>query len=63
VRIVTDRDGALKSLIGMSVQGVEGALAFDGHDYSFKAAANEQLRLEGDELVSRRTPGLVTPNY
>lgn len=63
VRIVTDRAGNLRSLIGMSANAVEGGLKIGGSELPFRAAANEQLDLSGGELASVRQPGLVTPTY
>lgn len=63
VRVITDRLGNLRSLIGMSVNTIEGSLRIGGRDLPFRAAANEQLELLGGELVSMHQPGLVSPTY
>ncbi|HWA19624.1 MAG TPA: hypothetical protein VG757_11580 [Devosia sp.] len=62
LRVVTGRDGSLRSLIGMSVQTIEGTLAFAGRNHPFRIAANQQLDLVDGELVSVRNPGLVPPS-
>lgn len=63
VRVVTDDAGALRSLIGMSVNDIEGTLTFAGADYPFRIAANEQLDLRDGGLRSVRKPGLVPITY
>jgi hypothetical protein len=63
IRVVTDRDGSIRLLIGMSASPVEGTLETGGRTIQFKIAANEQLELDGDTVRSVRTPGLVPPSY
>jgi hypothetical protein len=62
IRVVTDREGGVVSLIGMSVQAVAGRLTTSTGSYDFSVAANEQLRVERDGLVQVRNPGLVPPS-
>lgn len=62
VRIVTDRQGNLVSLVGMSVQDIAGSLTFGREQMFFRAAANEQLNFIDGRLVSVRAPGLVPPS-
>lgn len=63
IRVVTGRDGILKSLIGMSVKPVKGELVQDGQHLEFTINPNQQLAFEGSALRSVRDPGLVTPSY
>lgn len=63
VRVVTDRTGRPRSLIGMTASGAVGTLETAAGDYPFRIAANEQLDLEGGQLVSVRRPGLVPPTH
>jgi hypothetical protein len=63
IRVVTDREGNLVSLIGMSVNTIDGSIWMGGQDLPFRIAANEQLELNDGELVSVRMPGLVPPSY
>lgn len=63
IRVVTDRQGRLASVIGMSVQDIEGVLKTTNGDYAFKVRANEQLDLVNGKLVSVRNPGLISPSY
>lgn len=63
VRLVTGRDGAVAGLVGMRATPVEGTLAMAGASIRFRAAANEEFRVEGGSLVRVRDPGLVTPAY
>ncbi len=63
VRVITDRAGRVRALVGLSVQDVDGTLTTPQGDFPFRIAANEQLDLEGDRLVSVRKPGLVPPSH
>lgn len=63
VRVVTDRAGEIRSLVGMTAAETEGILRLSGRDIPFRIAANQQLDLEGGELRSVRNPGLVPPTY
>jgi hypothetical protein len=63
VRVVTRRDGAIVSLIGMSAAEVTGEIATPTAAYPFRIAANEQLDLRGGQLVSVRRPGIVPLTY
>jgi hypothetical protein len=63
VRVITDRSGQIRSLVGLSVQDVGGTLNTPQGDIPFRIAANEQLDLEGDRLVSVRKPGFVPPGH
>lgn len=63
VRVVTDRQGAVLSVVGMSVNTIAGHLITANGNFAFRAEANEQLALEGDRMVSKRNPGLVAPGY
>jgi hypothetical protein len=59
VRVVTDRAGAPRSLIGMSAAGVVGTLRMPQGNIDFRIAANEQLDFDDGRLRSVRKPGLV----
>jgi hypothetical protein len=59
VRVVTDRGGAVTSVVGMSVQPVEGTLRLTSGSLEFRADANEHLDLIGHQLVSVRKGGYV----
>jgi hypothetical protein len=61
VRVVTDRSGTIRSIIGMSAAPVEGALEAGGTALAFRAEANEQLDLIDGNLVSVRKGGYVAP--
>ena len=61
LRIVTDRDGAVLSVIGMSVGAVSGTLRTPAASYEVGVAANEQFDLADGIFVSVRKPGLVPP--
>ena len=61
LRIVTDRNGAIVSVIGMSVAGVSGTLHTPHNSYGLHVAANEQLDFTDGRFVSIRRPGLIPP--
>lgn len=61
VRVVADRQGRITSLIGMSVNEIEGSLRTMDGEVPFRVAANEQLDLREGRLVSVKRPGLVHP--
>ena len=61
VRVVTERRGRITSLIGMSVNEIEGSLKTMDGEVPFRVAANEQLDLREGRLVSVMRPGLVHP--
>tara|TARA_R110002124_G_scaffold284368_1_gene461484 strand:+ start:6518 stop:8167 length:1650 start_codon:yes stop_codon:yes gene_type:complete len=63
VRIITDRSGEVLGLVGMSASPVSGTLTTEHGEYAFAIAANEQLDLQGGQLVQTRNPGLVVPTY
>lgn len=63
VRVVTDLNGRPVSLIGMSVNSVEGDFRIPGEAHPFRVAANEQLDFTEGGLVSVSRPGLVPPSY
>lgn len=63
VRVVTDRAGAVRSLIGMSASTVSGRLEHAGAGIAFSIAANEQLEFSGGTVRSVRAPGFVPPTY
>jgi hypothetical protein len=61
VRVVTDRDGTIRSLIGMRSDDVAGTLTLRQGSIPFSIAPNEQLDLRAGELSCVRKPGLVPP--
>lgn len=63
VRVVTDRAGELRGLIGMSASRVSGQLDYAAQAIPFSIAANEQLEFSGGTFRSVRAPGLVPPAY
>ncbi len=63
VRIVTDRTGAIKAMVGLVAQDVEGTLSTPAGDLAFRIAANEEQSLVEGRLESVRKPGLVPPGH
>jgi len=63
VRVVADREGGLKAIVGMTVRAVEGRIRWYGAEYSFRVEGNERLELNGGGFVSTSRPGIVLPSY
>lgn len=63
VRVVTDREGQLQGLIGMTIQPVEGELWFDGRELPFRIEGNQRLRYEAGGFVSEANPGMIAPTH
>ena len=63
VRVVTDREGNIDALIGMSVSTVSGALEVDGGSIGFAAGPNEVLALRNGALAQEKPSRLTHPTY
>ncbi|MBD3921784.1 hypothetical protein H8B09_23680 [Paenibacillus sp. PR3] len=63
VRIVTDRAGRVRKVIGMTVQLIEGRLFQDGVELPLRIAGNEVLRLQDGRFEVESAPGVVMPTY
>lgn len=63
VRLVTDRNGELKGLIGMSVRTITGQLCYRNQSIPFSVAGNERLEYTGAGFISVENPGIVMPHY
>ncbi|MDR0588962.1 MAG: hypothetical protein LBG25_00280 [Spirochaetaceae bacterium] len=63
IRLVTDREGSLQGLIGMTVRRVTGEVIYHGRAVPFAASGNERLEYTGAGFVSIARPGVVPPNY
>jgi hypothetical protein len=63
IRAVTDRQGSLKSVIGMSVRTIEGTIHYEGTSYSIAVKGNEILQFTDGEFISVSDPGVVSPIY
>ena len=61
IRVITGRDGTIRSLVGLSVNTIDGSLVTPDGATPFRIAANEQLDLNDGRLTSVRKPGLVPP--
>ncbi|RAU97101.1 MGH1-like glycoside hydrolase domain-containing protein [Paenibacillus sp. YN15] len=62
-RAVTDRQGKLKRVVGMSVRPVEGHVRCQGMELPLAIEGNEQLELSEEGLVRVLKPGIVFPAY
>ncbi len=63
VRVVTDRGGNLRSVVGMSIRPAVGRLSYGGRSQELRVEGNEVLRYEGGKLEVESAPGVVLPAY
>ncbi|WP_028609307.1 MGH1-like glycoside hydrolase domain-containing protein [Paenibacillus harenae] len=63
IRVVTGRDGGLRSIVGMSVRTVEGTLHYQGSDIAFRVKGNEVLAFGSGAFRSVSDIGIVHPAY
>ncbi|GAA0137697.1 hypothetical protein YSY43_45380 [Paenibacillus sp. YSY-4.3] len=62
-RIVTDRNGQLMKVIGMSVASVEGMVRVEGKAYPIAVKGNEQQAFTGGGFETVSSIGIVMPTY
>lgn len=62
-RVVTNRKGELKKIIGMSVSPVEGSVQIEGRAYPITITGNEQQAFMGSGFETISDIGIVTPAY
>ena len=63
VRLVTDRAGNLRGLIGMSVRDIKGDVVYKSRSIPFKVSGNEILEYDGQGFMSAENPGVVRPAF
>ncbi|MGG4128119.1 hypothetical protein ABEW19_07610 [Paenibacillus illinoisensis] len=63
IRVITDRDGRLESIIGMSVRTIEGELTYQGKSLPIRIKGNEMQCFTGDGLQTVRDIGMIYPSY
>ncbi|PYY26588.1 MGH1-like glycoside hydrolase domain-containing protein [Paenibacillus illinoisensis] len=63
IRVITDRDGRLESIIGMSVRTIEGELTYQGKSLPIQIKGNEMQCFTGDGLQTVRDIGMIYPRY
>ncbi|KQX46737.1 MULTISPECIES: MGH1-like glycoside hydrolase domain-containing protein [unclassified Paenibacillus] len=65
LRAVTDREGKLKSFIGMTVRTVEGVISYEGREWQVAVKGNEWIDMvEGHEMKKRAADlGVIAPTY
>ncbi|UJF33428.1 MGH1-like glycoside hydrolase domain-containing protein [Paenibacillus hexagrammi] len=63
IRVVTDREGRLTSIIGMRPGTVQGILSYEGRDYEVVVKGNEQMDFVDGAFVSTSDIGVVFPTY
>ncbi|NBD27421.1 hypothetical protein GT019_26415 [Paenibacillus sp. T1] len=63
IRIIADRQGELRGLLGMSARTVEGSLSWEGRELPFAVKGNQLLRYAGGQWESERDIGLIYPTY
>jgi hypothetical protein len=63
VRIITDRSGKLKGVLGMSTRTVDGTIWYQGSNLEFSVKGNEWLELQNGAFHRKRDIGLIYPTY
>ncbi|MBE7679079.1 MGH1-like glycoside hydrolase domain-containing protein [Paenibacillus sp. P13VS] len=63
IRVITDRDGRLESIIGMSARTIEGELTYQGKSFPIRIKGNEMQAFTGDGLQTVRDIGMIYPSY
>ncbi|NIK67391.1 hypothetical protein FHT67_000815 [Paenibacillus sp. BK720] len=63
VRIITDRKGLLKGVLGLSARTVEGTLFYRGMELPFIVKGNELLAFDDGVMRKKRDIGLIFPTY
>ncbi|MFC4809956.1 MGH1-like glycoside hydrolase domain-containing protein [Paenibacillus sp. GCM10023250] len=63
VRVITDRRGMLRGVLGMSARPAEGTLIWEGRTIPFAVQGNELLRYDDGQWRREREIGLVYPTY
>lgn len=62
-RVVTERDGRLKGVIGMMNHPVQGSISYNGIHIPVLVKGNEELAYAGGGFVRVRDTGIVHPTY
>lgn len=63
VRVVTDREGCLLSIIGMTVRKVEGTIYYKGERFPFTVKGNEKLLFANGTFQGAGSGNIVMPSY
>ncbi|MGO4696043.1 hypothetical protein AB4Z50_17355 [Paenibacillus sp. 2TAB26] len=63
IRVITDREGQLKGIIGMSVREIQGAIIYNNQEIPFHVKGNEYLTYENGKFSVERAIGVVNPTY
>ncbi|XID93049.1 hypothetical protein ACF3MZ_00470 [Paenibacillaceae bacterium WGS1546] len=64
VRVVTDRNGRLQAIVGMTARPIEGPIQWKGKELPFRIDGNERLAYrDGEDFFSAFRPGIVWPGH
>ncbi|MDR2150804.1 MAG: hypothetical protein LBO67_08365 [Spirochaetaceae bacterium] len=63
IRLITDRTGALRSIIGMTVRTISGEIRSCDQSILFTVSGNERLQYTGSGFVRIENPGIIPPNH
>ncbi len=63
LRIVTDRAGTLREIIGLTSRTLSGTVEWDGASYPFAIGPNERQSLEAGSFGQVANPGMVLPSH
>lgn len=62
-RIVTDRQGHLKGVIGMSIRTIQGTIYYEGQEIHLTVKGNQRVAYTAGMLTSVSDIGVITPTY
>jgi len=63
LRLIADRRGVLRSVVGMSARTVTGTIVYAGAEYPVSASGNEVWTFTGSGFVRSAAGGVVAPTY
>ncbi len=63
IRAITDRNGVLLSIVGMTAQTLDGVVWYQSREVPFVISGNEELAFTSSGFASVYKPGVVPPNY
>lgn len=63
IRLVTDRNGQLEGVIGMSARTIEGKLRYQGTSIPIRIKGNEMQQYSDGDLKTERDIGIIYPSY
>jgi len=63
IRVITDRQGRLMGIVGMSIREIQGTVYYDNKEIAFTVKGNEYLTYENSRFSVTRAIGVINPTY